>query len=169
MLKQTRKLEKPAATTHREGEPKSRLSRGVARLMDDFITIPGTQFKIGLDPIIGLIPGMGDSIGAAAGSVILLAGLREGLPTVSLARMGVNIVINSAIGAIPVLGDIFSAWFKSNRRNYRILQAHTGVKKKASGLDYVVVALFAVLLLVILAGAIWLSVLLIEAMLKLLA
>lgn len=161
MLKQTRTVKHSPKET---GEPKSRLSRAVARLMDDFITIPGTNFKIGLDPLIGLVPGMGDSVGAAAGSVILLAGLREGLPTVSLARMGVNIVINSAIGAIPFIGDIFSAWFKSNRRNYRILQQHTGVKRKPKARDYLVVGVFAVVLILLLALAVWIGIRVIEAL-----
>jgi len=167
MLKQSRKVEK-ASTSTESDEPKSRLSRGVARLMDDFITIPGTKFKIGLDPIIGLIPGMGDGVGTAAGGVILLAGLREGLPTMSLARMGVNIVINGAIGAVPVIGDIFSAWFKSNRRNYVILQRHTGRKRKASWLDYAVVIVFGLVALGLVVLAAWLSFKLIEAVLNVL-
>jgi len=136
--------------------------------MDDFIRIPGTNFRIGLDPIIGLIPGVGDGVGAAASTVILAAGLREGVPAVKLARMGVNIVINTILGAVPLAGDILSAWFKSNRRNHRILQQHLGTlpgggesarpRRSSTPFDYGVVIAFFVVVLGLVMGAAWFSI-----------
>ncbi|WP_269542029.1 DUF4112 domain-containing protein [Cerasicoccus fimbriatus] len=167
MLQQTRSLQR-SSQSNEKASPKSRASRVVANIMDDCIRIPGTDWRIGLDPIIGLIPGWGDSAGAAAGGVILWAGLREGLPTIALMRMGVNVVINTVFGAIPVLGDLFSAWFKSNRRNYDILQKHIGQKRRPKAIDYGVVIGFAVIVVAMLAAIIWFSLELINAALTML-
>jgi len=102
------------------------LSRLIAWLLDDLIPIPGTKFRLGLDPIIGLIPGFGDGSTAAISSMILLNGLRAGVPRIVLVRMALNVLVNSLVGAIPGAGDVFSAFFKSNRRNYELLQRHAG-------------------------------------------
>jgi hypothetical protein len=108
------------------------LSRLIAWLLDDLIRIPGTKLRIGLDPIIGLIPGLGDSSTAVMSSVILLNALRAGVPRIVLVRMALNVLVNTLIGAIPGIGDVFSAFFKSNRRNYELLERHAGVKNRAS-------------------------------------
>jgi len=108
------------------------LARLIAWLLDDFIRIPGTNFRIGLDPIIGLIPGIGDGSTTVAASVILLHGLRAGVPRIVLVRMAINVLINSLGGAVPGIGDLFSAWFKSNRRNVDLLEKHAAVAKRAS-------------------------------------
>lgn len=167
MLQQAKSLPRSSQSSDK-AEPKSRASRAVAKIMDDCIRIPGTDWRIGLDPIIGLIPGWGDSAGAAAGGVILWAGLREGLPTIALMRMGVNVVINTVFGAVPVLGDFFSAWFKSNRRNYEILQKHIGKKRRPKAIDYAVVIGFGVVVVALLVGIVWLSLKLIDAALVIL-
>jgi hypothetical protein len=98
-------------------------SRRTAHLLDTAIRIPGTRIRIGLDPLIGLIPGIGDAIASAMGTVILLEAARQRLPRKLLARMGGNMVLNASVGAVPVIGDIFSVWFRSNSRNYAILKA----------------------------------------------
>ncbi|MES2709364.1 MAG: DUF4112 domain-containing protein [Verrucomicrobiota bacterium] len=99
------------------------MSRQVAHLLDTFLKIPGTNIRVGLDPIIGLIPGVGDAISTFMGSVILADALRRGLPGPLVLRMGGNMLINAAVGAIPVVGDLFSAWFRSNSKNHALLQA----------------------------------------------
>ncbi|MDB6136629.1 MAG: conserved rane protein of unknown function [Verrucomicrobiales bacterium] len=99
------------------------LSRQMARLLDTFIKIPGTSIRVGLDPIIGLIPGVGDTISTLMGSVILAEALKRGLPARLVLRMGGNMLLNAAVGAIPVVGDLFSAWFHSNAKNYALLKA----------------------------------------------
>jgi len=110
----------------RDGRDVPDLSRLIAWLLDDLIPIPGTKFRIGLDPIIGLIPGFGDGSTAVISSMILLNGLRAGVPRIVLVRMALNVLINSLGGAVPGAGDVFSAFFKSNRRNYELLQRHGG-------------------------------------------
>jgi hypothetical protein len=118
--------------TSRGGRDVPEASRLIAWLLDDFIRIPGTNFRIGLDPIIGLIPGIGDGSTTVAASVILLHGLRAGVPRVVLARMAINVLINSIGGAIPGLGDVFTAFFKSNRRNVVLLERHAGSARRVS-------------------------------------
>lgn len=115
------------------------LSRLIAWLLDDLIRIPGTNFRIGLDPIIGLIPGFGDGGSAVMSSVILVHGLRAGVPRIVMIRMALNVLLNAAVGAIPVAGDIFSAWFKSNRKNYNLLLRHSGGGRKSTKADWIIV------------------------------
>ena len=98
-------------------------SRRIAHVLDTFLKIPGTTARIGLDPIIGLIPGVGDAISTFMGSVIILEALRRRVPGRLMLRIGGNMLLNAAVGAVPVVGDLFSAWFKSNSKNYAMLHA----------------------------------------------
>src|SRR5436190_13497369 len=84
------------------------LMAAIARIMDDVFVIPGTNIRFGLDPLIGLIPGFGDMAGAVVSTLLLIQGGRLGAPKIVLARMALNVLINTALGAIPVLGDAFS-------------------------------------------------------------
>jgi len=93
-------------------------------LLDDIFRIPMTGIRFGLDPFIGLIPGIGDWVTGAVSFLILVAGWRRGLPRVALTRMVVNIGIDSMVGTLPVLGDVFDAGWKSNRKNFTLLQAY---------------------------------------------
>src|ERR1043165_1308688 len=94
----------------------------VASLMDDFIRIPGTNIRIGLDPILGLFPGLGDTVASLIGLAIINEAGRRGVSRKVLGAMALNILANAAVGAVPVVGDLFSVWFKSNRRNHDLLQ-----------------------------------------------
>lgn len=93
----------------------------LAKVLDLALTIPGTQIRIGLDPVFGLVPGIGDAFASAVGSVILLIAARLQVPKIVLIRMGMNLLINGVVGMIPVAGDAFSIWFQSNRLNARLL------------------------------------------------
>jgi Domain of unknown function (DUF4112) len=119
--------------------PKERdeFARLLAYILDDLIPIPGTKYRVGLDPLIGLIPGLGDTSTAAFSSLILVHALRAGVPKVVLARMALNILINSIIGALPGLGDLFSAWFKSNQRNYGLLRRHSAGARISTVSDWI--------------------------------
>ncbi len=96
--------------------------RSLTRVLDDLLPIPGTRFRFGLDPIIGLVPGLGDAAGAVFAGVLLLTAWRMGAPAAVLLRMAGNIVLDTVVGAVPVLGDIFDFGFKANRRNLRLLE-----------------------------------------------
>lgn len=91
--------------------------RAVARLLDDSIRVPGTRFRIGLDPVLGVLPGAGDAVAAGLSLYIVLESARLGVPYRTLARMLANIGIDAVVGAVPLVGDLFDAAFKANRRN----------------------------------------------------
>jgi Domain of unknown function (DUF4112) len=102
----------------------TRRVRILARLLDNAIPVPGTNWRIGLDPILGLIPGVGDLIGAVLSGYIVLEAVRAEVPTFTLARMLVNVGIDTLLGAIPALGDVFDAAWKSNAMNVALLERH---------------------------------------------
>lgn len=103
----------------------SQLAQALGQLLDASLTIPGTTIKIGLDPLIGLIPGIGDIISNGIGSSLLFLATKAGVPRIVILRMSLNIVINMVVGAIPVIGDLFSIWFKSNLQNAQLLHRHS--------------------------------------------
>lgn len=84
--------------------------------------IPGTKFKIGLDPLIAFIPGIGDFLSSSVSAVVILESVRKGVAFSVIFRMGLNMVINALFDAIPGIGPFFSAFFKSNSRNLMLLQ-----------------------------------------------
>lgn len=130
-----------------------RIARFLADLLDQRFTIPGTSIRIGLDPILGLIPGIGDVIANLTGSVILFIAAQYRLPKIVLLRMGLNIALNAMIGAIPILGDVFSIWFRSNAKNVALLERYArGETGRASSGDWLFVVGLIVALLLIIAG-----------------
>jgi len=92
--------------------------------LDDAIRIPGTNIRFGLDPVIGLVPGLGDLLGGAASAYIILEAARAGASASILVRMAANVGIDTLIGALPVIGDLFDFAWKSNARNVRLLARH---------------------------------------------
>ena len=93
----------------------------IAALLDDMFRIPGTQIRFGLDALIGWVPGIGDALAGIASFLIVFASWRRGAKAVTLVRMIANVLLETAIGAIPVAGDVFHVFWKANRRNYRLL------------------------------------------------
>lgn len=96
----------------------------LAWLLDNSIPVPGTRWRIGLDPLLGLIPGLGDLIGAAFSGWILLQAERLGADRATLLRMLWNVVVETVVGAIPLLGDLFDAAWKANAKNVVLLEQH---------------------------------------------
>ena len=129
------------------------LFKWLAVVMDDFLRVPGTRFKFGLDPLIGLIPGLGDTASAVASALSLIYAARCGVPKILLARMGLNILINEIVGIIPGIGDGFSFWFKSNKRNYDLLQRHWGAPRQPRTSDWIFVGIIlGILALIVITG-----------------
>lgn len=104
-----------------------RRMRGLARLMDTALRIPGTRFAFGADSVIGLIPGLGDLAAAAASLIIINEARRLGVPNGKLVKMLVNVGFDTVGGSVPLFGDVFDAYFKSNRRNLRLVMEHFGL------------------------------------------
>lgn len=135
--------------------------RFLADLLDQRFTIPGTSIRIGLDPILGLIPGIGDALANIAGSAILIIAAQFGLPKIVLLRMGLNVALNAVIGAIPIFGDIFSIWFRSNAKNAQLLERYAATESRRAGpRDWLfvtgIIAGLVFIVLGILAGLVWL-------------
>ena len=141
--------------TGSESEPDKKrgsITRLIAFLLDDAIRIPFTKRRIGFDVLLGLIPGYGDATTTAMGSTILLQAARSGVPRNILVRMGFNQLLNGAVGAIPGVGDAFSAYYKSNARNYKLLRDHEGTTD-GSWMDKAIVGLIIGALLLVTIGA----------------
>jgi hypothetical protein len=108
----------------KDRKPVEPLFRLLSLFMDNLIRIPGTQIRFGIDPLLGLIPGVGDTGAAFVSALALVQAARQGLPKIVLARMSLNILINELIGIVPLVGDAFSFWFKSNARNHALIKQH---------------------------------------------
>ena len=96
----------------------------LAQWMDSAFKIPGLPFRFGLDSVFGLVPGAGDLATSLVAIYILQAAHKHGVPRITLARMTANIAVDTLVGAIPFLGDIFDVYWKSNQRNVRMLHRH---------------------------------------------
>jgi hypothetical protein len=131
------------------------LFRWLAVVMDNFLRFPGTKLRFGVDPIIGLFPGIGDAASAIISTLALVYAARYRLPKILLVRMALNILINELVGIIPVLGDAFSFWFKSNVRNYELVRRYAAAPERARKADWIFVfAVVAMLFLIVCIGLI---------------
>ena len=117
-----------------------------ATLLDSAFRVPGTQLRFGLDPVVGLIPGVGDIVTGFFSILMLLHGVRLRVPKVILARMTINVGLDLLAGAVPLLGDLFDAGYKANMRNLALLERHAGGGVAPQRSDYVFVALCAALI-----------------------
>jgi len=106
--------------------------RGLAKLLDEAFTIPGTNRKIGLDPLLGLIPGIGDLGSAAIGGYILMVASKLGVPPVVLWRMLLNLTVDTVVGLVPFVGDAFDVAFKANSKNAKLLAKSLAEPQRAS-------------------------------------
>ncbi len=113
----------PVRLTEPERRRLARAER-LAYLLDNAIRIPGTSFRFGLDPILGLVPGLGDALGALASAWIVIEAARFGASRAVLLRMVYNIAIDTLIGAIPAAGDLFDFVWKSDAKNVALLRRH---------------------------------------------
>jgi hypothetical protein len=155
----------PEEKRKREGlEP---LFKWIAFIMDEVIRVPGTKFRFGLDPVIGLIPGIGDTSSALVSAFALIQAVRLGVPKILLMRMALNILVNEVVGVIPVIGDAFSFWFKSNARNYEIIKTHRLGPSVARRSDWLFVIGVLVILFVVVCAGLAISFLILGAMVRL--
>ncbi len=133
-------------------------ARVVARLLDEAIEIPGTSWRIGIDPLVGLVPGIGDVLGALLSSWILLVGVRLGAPASVLARMALNVAVDTLIGSVPIAGDLADFAWKANVRNVRLLETwldRPAPTARASGAVVAGIVLALILVVAAVALALW--------------
>jgi Domain of unknown function (DUF4112) len=151
----------PDTTARDDGLATARL---VARLLDSAVGVPGTGMRVGLDPLLGLVPGLGDVAGAALSGYIVLLAARRGAPASVVARMLGNVAVDTAVGAVPVLGDLFDVGWKSNTRNVALLERHLDRPAEASGSSRLVVAGVLAVLLLFAALGLWLTYVVLHAL-----
>ena len=96
----------------------------LAWLLDESFPVPGTRHRFGLGPLIGLVPVVGDLFGAVAGSYLVLRAIQAHLPRVVVAQMAFNVLLNAVMGVVPLAGDAFDFYYKSNTRNLRLFERH---------------------------------------------
>jgi hypothetical protein len=127
----------------------------LSHILDDFIKIPGTSIRFGLDGIMGVVPGIGDILGGIASCIIIIAAWMRGVSYVSVARMVANVGIEAVVGSIPILGDMFDIAWRANRRNYALLTGSLNQPRKHTIQSW----LFLAALCIVLAALVLLPVL----------
>jgi hypothetical protein len=137
--------------------------RGLSHLLDDSIQVPGTEFRIGIEPLIGLLPVVGDGFGLAVSAYVFAVATRTGVPRATLARVAFVLWLDAVVGSVPVLGDLFDAYWKANLRSTRLLEARLADPASAAAdrrylrrLAAAVVAITLVAVAVLVALAWWL-------------
>lgn len=142
----------------------------ISRWMDGLFRIPGVGWRFGLDALVGLIPGVGDTATSLVSFYILAAGVRYKVPKVTLLRMGLNIGIDYLLGSIPFVGDLFDFAWKANQMNVALLRERATVSKEEARegklSDWLFVAAIILVLLVLLFGSIALSIYLISLIVR---
>jgi hypothetical protein len=121
--------------------------RKVAQLLDSAFVVPGTSYRVGLDPILGLVPGLGDLVSPLFTIGILWQARELAIPRVVLLRMILNVAIDSLLGAVPVVGDLFDFAWKANNKNVALVERHAQEERTASAGDWVFVGLTVATLL----------------------
>ena len=143
--------------------------RRISHLLDNAIPIPGTKYRIGLDPILGLIPGGGDLVGSIFAGYVVFKSAQMGVPQETLVKMATNIVFDTVAGTVPVAGDLLDVAWKANVKNIELLDAHLGSPEPAGKkADWLFVAALLLGLTLIVGGVIFLSVLLFGWLFKML-
>ncbi len=127
--------------------------RRLSKVMDNAIAIPGTKIRFGLDPILGLLPGGGDTITGGLSAYIVVEAARMGLPPEVLYKMVGNILLDSFAGTIPVLGDLFDVGWKSNVKNIELLEKHLEIAEDSKSNTLFIIGLIILLTIIILGFA----------------
>jgi len=126
----------------------------LAYYLDGLFRIPGTGWRFGLDGLIGLIPNVGDTLTAFASFYILVAGVRYGVPKITLLRMAMNIAVDYLLGSVPVIGDAFDFVWKANQMNMNLIRERASGKGVGKTSDYLFVFALIGLLVALLLGSI---------------
>jgi hypothetical protein len=138
----------------------------LAHYLDGLFRVPGTGWRFGLDSLIGLVPNVGDTLTSFASFYILLAGVRYGVPKITLLRMAFNIGLDYLVGTIPFVGDAFDFFWKANRQNMDLIRERGTGKNQGTTGDYIFVFAIIGILIAILIASILVSLFIIGAFFK---
>ena len=138
--------------------------RALARAMDSAIRIPGTRISLGIDSVVGLVPGAGDLVSALMSGYIVLASARMGVPPAVVARMILNLGADTLVGSVPLLGDLFDVGFKANIRNAALLDRHLAEPRATRRSSRLAVASAVAGVVVLAAAGVGLAVLVVKGL-----
>lgn len=138
-------------------------------ILDRAFRVPGTQWRFGLDAIIGLVPGLGDVVGSLAGMYSLWIARQLGAPVAVQARMVMNLAIDGAVGLVPFVGDLFDFAFKAHTRNHALLERWTRSPHQTRSSSWAILVAGAVVLLALLGASVWILVAVIQWVVALLS
>jgi hypothetical protein len=143
-------------SSHFSHAPRLKRMRQLSRVLDSAIVIPGTKQRMGLDPILGLVPGGGDTISAALSAYIIIEAALMGLPRAALVRMVINLALDTVVGTLPILGDIFDVFSKANLRNMQIVENYAKAPEPSAKADnsFIFLLIVGLLAIVFLAASI---------------
>ncbi len=142
--------------------------RRLSYLLDNAIPIPGTPYRIGIDPLLGLLPGAGDFLGTVFSMYIVIEAARLGLPRETLAKMVGNILFETVFGTLPVVGDVVDATWKSNAKNLALLEEHLAIPQSQKQTDWWFIALLLGGLALVVIGAATVTILILRWLLNVL-
>ncbi|HET9425373.1 MAG TPA: DUF4112 domain-containing protein [Gemmatimonadaceae bacterium] len=139
-------------------------ARALAKMLDSAARLPGTNIRFGLDSILGLIPGVGDATGALFSGYLILLGTRMGVPKEVITRMVMNVVVDTVVGGIPVLGDLFDIGWKSNMRNLKLLEQSVDPVYEKQPVNWALIIAALALMLLVVVGGVWLAIIALKAL-----
>jgi hypothetical protein len=141
-----------------ERDRQLRSVRSLARLLDEAVRIPGIGTKVGLDALLGLVPGAGDALGALLSGWVIVLASRLGAPPAILVRMAGNAALDAIAGSVPLLGDLFDIGWRANSRNVALLERWLAHPRETGASSTALVVVLLVLLAATFVGAVWLAV-----------
>ena len=149
-------IERPKGSRVRTVEIEQSLDQ-LSRWMDGLFRIPGVGWRFGLDALVGLVPGVGDTLTSLFSFYILAAGVRYRVPKITLLRMGLNIGVDYVLGSLPLVGDLFDAWWKSNQMNVQLIRERGTVSAEEAHQgrisDWLFVGVIILILVALLLGS----------------
>jgi hypothetical protein len=140
----------------------------VSLVMDRLIRIPGLKKRLGLNPIVDLVPGFGDIAVALVSVSVIIYAIRRRVPKIVLSRMALNVLINEIVGLIPVIGSAFAFWFQANTRNYHLIRGHIDTPGRSTKKDKIFVTVILGLVVFAIIGGILGTFLMLHELAKLL-
>ena len=141
--------------------------RSLSHVLDNAIAIPGLGYRVGLDPLIGLLPGGGDLVAGLISIYVIAEAARLGVPAATLGRMGLNILLEVLVGTVPMFGDLFDVVWKANVRNVALLERHIHHPRPSRRIDKLFAVALILILLTIVLGAATLSLMFVRWVLQL--
>ena len=131
--------------------------RSVSRLLDDLAAVPGTRMRVGIDPVLGLVPGLGDAVTGSVAAYAIFVAQRLGAPASVLVRMAWNVLVDVLVGTVPFVGDLFDFGWKASRKNVRLVERYVAEPGEVTASSRVVALLMILLLAAGIVGMAWLA------------